>query len=277
MPPIVFVAVLAGAILHAGWNAIVKSAGEKFLTTILITATAAVLAAAALPLLSSPVPSSLAYAALSAVFQIIYFVILTRAYHSSDMSQSYPLMRGSAPVLVAIVSAFVLRERLSLPAWAGVLAVCCGIIAIAATGRSGDPKGVRFALLNGVVIACYTLIDGLGVRRSGAPAGYTAWVVLFTGVPLSAWGIVRNRLKFWPYLRQHWPLGVAGGLATMLSYGLALWAMTLAPIAVVAALRETSILFGTLIAGVVLRERIGAVRIASACIIAGGAIALRLA
>jgi drug/metabolite transporter (DMT)-like permease len=277
MPLIVFVAVLAGAILHAGWNAIVKSAGEKMLTTILITTTAAVIAAAALPLLKSPVPSSLSYAALSAVFQIIYFVVLTRAYHSTDMSQSYPLMRGSAPVLVAVVSAWVLGERLSAPAWVGVLAVCCGIIAMAATSRSGDPKGVRFALLNGVVIACYTLIDGLGVRHSGAPAAYTAWVVLFTGLPLSLWGILRNRGRFVPYLRQHWPVGVAGGLATTLSYGVALWAMTLAPIAVVAALRETSILFGTLIAGVVLRERIGPLRIASACMIAVGAIALRLA
>ncbi len=277
MPPIVFVAVLAGAILHAGWNAIVKSAREKMLTTILITATAAVIAAAALPLLRSPVPSSLSYAALSAVFQIVYFMVLTRAYHSTDMSQSYPLMRGSAPVLVAVVSALVLRERLSAPAWVGVLAVCCGIIAIAAAGRSGDPKGVRFALLNGVVIACYTLIDGLGVRRSGAPAAYTAWVVLFTGLPLGLWGGVRQRARFVPYFRQHWPLGAAGGLATMLSYGLALWAMTLAPIAVVAALRETSILFGTVLAGVVLKERIGPVRIASACMIALGAVALRLA
>jgi drug/metabolite transporter (DMT)-like permease len=277
MPLMVFAAVLAGAILHAAWNAIVKSARDKLLTTVLITASAALIALAALPVLAAPAPASLGYAALSAVFQILYFVLLTRAYHSTDMSQSYPLMRGSAPVLVALVSAWALGERLSGPAWVGVLTVCCGIIAIAASGRSGDPKGLRFALLNGVVIACYTLIDGLGVRRSGAPAGYTAWVVLLTGVPLSLWGIGSNRSRFWPYLQRHWRLGIAGGLATTLSYGLALWAMTLAPIAVVAALRETSILFGTLIAGLVLKERIGGVRIASACMIAGGAIVLRLA
>ena len=277
MPLIVFAAVLAGAILHAGWNAIVKSSGEKFLTTILITAIAAAIAAAALPFLSSVAPVSLSYAALSSLFQIIYFLMLTRAYQGSDMSQSYPLMRGTAPMLVALASAFVLRERLSAPAWAGVIAVCGGIVVIAVSARSEDGRGVRFALLNGVVIACYTLIDGLGVRRSGAPAAYTAWVVLFTGAPLGLAGILKNWPRFLPYLRRHWRLGTAGGLATTLSYGLALWAMTLAPIAVVAALRETSILFGTLIAGFVLRERIGLVRVASACIIAGGAIALRLA
>lgn len=277
MPPTVFAVVVAAAILHASWNAIVKSAGEKFLTTILITATAAASALIALPFLPQPLPASLAYAAVSALFQIAYFLILTRAYQMTDMSQSYPLMRGSAPMLVALVSVFVLREPLSAAAWAGVLAVCCGIIAIAATAASGDSRGVRFALLNGVVIACYTLIDGLGVRRSGAPAAYTAWVVLLTGAPLSLWGIIRTRARFLPYLKAHWPLGVAGGLATTISYGLALWAMTLAPIAVVAALRETSILFGTLIAGLILRERLGLVRIASACMIAGGAVALRLA
>jgi len=277
MALIVFAAVLAGAILHAGWNAIVKSSGEKFLTTILITATAAVVAAVALPFLKRVAPISLSYAALSSLFQIIYFLILTRAYQSTDMSQSYPLMRGTAPMLVALASVFLLRERLSAPAWVGVIAVCGGIVAIAANARSEDSSGVRFALLNGVVIACYTLIDGLGVRRSGAPAAYTAWVVLLTGVPLSLSGILKHWPRFFPYLQRHWRLGAAGGLATTLSYGLALWAMTLAPIAVVAALRETSILFGTLIAGAILRERIGLVRVASACMIAAGAIALRLA
>jgi drug/metabolite transporter (DMT)-like permease len=115
------------------------------------------------------------------------------------------------------------------------------------------------------------------VRKSQAPAAYTLWVFLLTGVPLALWAITMRRSRFAPYLRQHWRLGIAAGIGATTSYGLALWAMTIAPIAVVAALRETSILFATLIAGVVLRESVGRWRVVSACIIAGGAAILRLA
>ena len=157
------------------------------------------------------------------------------------------------------------------------LAICLGIFIIALGSTLKDRRGMRLALLNALVIAGYTLIDGLGVRKSGAPAAYTLWVFLLTGVPLALWAITARRSAFVPYLGHHWRLGIAGGIGTTASYGLALWAMTVAPIAVVAALRETSILFAALIAGLVLREPIGPRRVVSACIIAGGAAFLRLA
>jgi drug/metabolite transporter (DMT)-like permease len=193
------------------------------------------------------------------------------------MSQAYPLMRGTAPLIVAIVSAFQMDDAMSLAAWVGVTAICLGVFSIALGGTRSDGKGIRLALLNAVVIAGYTLIDGLGVRKSGAPAAYTLWVFLLTGAPLALWGIAVKRSALIDYFGRHWRLGIAGGIGTTASYGLALWAMTVAPIAVVAALRETSILFATLIAGFVLRESIGPLRVISACIIAGGAAILRLA
>jgi len=277
MPMTVFAVVMLAALLHASWNAIVKSGPDKFLTTMMVSGAAAALSAACLPFLTQPSPSSFPYALASAFFQINYYLLLARTYRDADMSETYPLMRGTAPLIVAIVSAFQMNDVLSLVAWIGVMAICLGVMILAVGSSLRNRVGIRLALLNALVIACYTLIDGLGVRRSGAPAAYTLWVFLLTGTPLVLWVLTTRRGSFMAYLGRHWRAGVAAGMGSTASYGLALWAMTVAPIAVVAALRETSILFATLIAGVVLRERIGPRRMISACIIAGGAAILRLA
>jgi drug/metabolite transporter (DMT)-like permease len=273
----VFAVVLLAALLHATWNAIVKAGGDKFLTTITVTTAAAALSAALLPFLRVPASASWPFAVASAAFQIAYFLLVARTYQIADMSQAYPLMRGTAPLIVALVSVYRLGETLSPAAWFGVIGISVGIFSIALGSNLKGRKGVYLALLNALVIAAYTLIDGIGVRRSATPAAYTLWVFLLTGLPLALWAITARRSTFLPYLRRYWRLGIAGGVGTTASYGLALWAMTLAPVAVVAALRETSILFGTIIAGLVLKEPIGPRRLISACIIAGGAAVLRLA
>jgi drug/metabolite transporter (DMT)-like permease len=277
MSPVVFAVVLLAALLHATWNAIVKAGGDKLLTTIMVTAAAAALAAVLLPFLRAPAVASWPFAAASALFQITYFLLVARTYAIADMSQTYPLMRGTAPLIVALVSVFRLGETLSLTAWCGVIAISLGIFSIAFGTSLQDRRGVYLALLNALVIAAYTLIDGLGVRRSGAPASYTLWVFLLTGAPLAIWALTSRRSSFLAYLRRFWRQGIAGGVGTTASYGLALWAMTLAPVAVVAALRETAILFGTAIAAIFLKEPIGPRRLVAACIIAGGAAILRLA
>jgi drug/metabolite transporter (DMT)-like permease len=277
MSLLIFAVVLAAALLHATWNAIVKAGDDKFLTTMMVTTAAAALSAALLPFVHAPARASWAFALASALFQVTYFLLVARTYEIADMSQAYPLMRGTAPLIVAVVSVLRLGESLSPLAWAGVIGISLGIFSIAFGSSLKDRKGVYLALLNALVIAAYTLIDGIGVRRSGAPAAYTLWVFLLTGLPLAVWALTSRRSTFLPYLYRYWGLGVAGGIGTTASYGLALWAMTLAPVAVVAALRETSILFGTVIAGLVLKEPIGPRRIIAACIIAGGAAILRLA
>lgn len=277
MPLLVFAVVLSAALLHATWNAIVKAGDDKFLTTITVTTAAAAVSAVLLPFLKAPAIASWPFAIASALFQIAYFLLVARTYQIADMSQTYPLMRGTAPLIVALVSVFRLGETLSPLAWAGVVGISLGIFSIALSSRLGDRRGVCLALLNALVIAAYTLIDGIGVRRSGAPAAYTLWVFLLTGLPLVLWVLTARGTGFRSYLRRYWGLGIAGGIGTTASYGLALWAMTLAPVAVVAALRETSILFGTLIAGLILKERIGPRRVVAACIIAAGAAVLRLA
>jgi drug/metabolite transporter (DMT)-like permease len=273
----VFSVVLFAALLHAGWNVLVKSAPDKLLTTVLVSASAACIALVILPFLTVPARASWPFLAGSAVFQISYYLLVARCYTHADMSQVYPVMRGTAPLLVALVTVFWAGDALSPIAWGGVLGICVGILGMALGTHVDQRTGVRLALLNAFMIAGYTLVDGVGVRRSGATAAYTLWGFLLAGVPLTLLVLNTRRRAFLVCASRQWRLGLAGGVATTSSYGLALWAMTVAPVAVIAALRETSILFGTLIAGVVLHERLGWRRLLSAGIIAGSAAMLRLA
>lgn len=275
MSTAVFAAVLAAALLHASWNAVVKGGPDKLLSTILIASASSAMAALALPWQTMPEPASWPFIATSALLQVLYLALLAHAYHSGDMSQTYPLMRGVAPLLVAVTGVLWLGERLSPAAWLGIGVLCGGILGLAAA-RHANGRASVVALLNAVVIASYTLVDGTGIRRSGASAGYILWLFFLTGLPLLAWVLLVRRAAFAQYVRRHWRLGLVGGLGSLASYGIALWAMTRAPVAVVAALRETSIFFGTAIAALVLRERLGARRIASVCAIALGAVVLRL-
>ncbi|WP_395337268.1 EamA family transporter [Novosphingobium sp. BL-8H] len=247
------------------------------MTTILVTGSAAAIAMMALPFLPAPAAASWPFIAASAVLQVIYYSLVARTYALADMSATYPLMRGTAPLLVALATASFLAEPLAPMAWLGVAAICTGILSTAIREHSGHGKGVALALLNALVIASYTLVDGFGVRRSGAPAAYTLWIFLLTGIPLVGWALWRRRKAFLRRIADGWLPGLGGGLATVASYGLALWAMTLAPVAVIAALRETSILFATAIAGFVLKERVGRARVVGAVMIALGAALLRLA
>lgn len=276
MNALVFAAVLFAAFLHAAWNALVKSAGDKFLMTIMVASSAAFLAAIALPFIPQPGIESWRYIGASALIHVGYFTLVALAYHHADMSQTYPLMRGTAPFVVALVGALALGELLSSAAWAGISLISVGVLSMVGLKRNGDSKGVAIALCNAVVIAAYTLVDGHGVRLSGSPVGYTLWVFMLTGIPLAAWVIARHGKTAFVRAGLDWRVGLLGGLATLVAYSLVLWAMTAAPVAVVAALRETSILFGAALSAFVLKERVGTSRLVAACVIVLGAIMLRL-
>lgn len=277
MSATVLAVVLLGALMHATWNAIVKGAGDTLLSTVLVAAMAGLIAAAALPFLDQPDPASWPFLAASSCLQIVYFVLIARIYHVADMSQVYPLMRGTAPLMVCLGSAGLIGEGLSITAWIGIGVVCCGILGLSVAGQRGDGRGVGLALANAVIIAGYTVIDGLGVRRSAAPLAYTLWMSVLIAPPLVLWAWAARGSAFRTYTARHLHLGAAGGLATLVSYSLALWAMTQAPVAIIAALRETSILFGTALSAIVLKERLTHARVLLACVIAAGTATLRLA
>ena len=273
----VFEIVLVAAVLHASWNAIVKAGKNTVLTMVLVTASAALWAVVLLPVLPSPSPESWPYIALSAALQIVYFALVARIYRIADMSQTYPIMRGAAPLIVALAGTLFLDEALSSPAWLGVCIICSGILIMLWSGGKKSREGLILALLNALVISGYTLVDGIGVRLSAAPASYTLWIFLITGASIGCWATLTQWSQTRHYLRLNWHLGAVGGLGTLVSYGLALYAMTQAPVAVVAALRETSILFSAVISWLILKEHITIVRCVSVCVIAIGAITLRLA
>jgi drug/metabolite transporter (DMT)-like permease len=280
MPPHVVYIVLFAALMNASWNAIVKSGGDKLLTTVMITSAAAAVAALVLPFLPQPAPASWPFIGASVVLQTLYYALLVAAYRHGDMSHVYPIMRGSAPLMVAALSAALIGEAVTGARWLGISLICGGVLGMA-LHRPGQSLSHRaataFALGNAVVIAGYTLVDGLGVRRSGAPAAYTLWIFLLNGTELLLFVLIWRRRQFAGYVRGRWLMAVAGGASTLASYGIALWAMTVAPVALVAALRETSILFATVISVLMLKERVTLQRLACIVLIIAGAVALRLA
>jgi drug/metabolite transporter (DMT)-like permease len=280
VPGAVVGAVLFAALLHACWNALVKSRGDTFLATVLVAAGGGLVGAAALPFLAAPAPASWPFIAASCLVQTLYYALLVETYRDGEMSHAYPLMRGSAPLLVALAGGPLTGERLGSVQWLAVGLICGGILALYATARATSPAARRttgFALLTACVIASYTMIDGAGVRRSGAPAAYTIWIFVLTGTGVLGWALRRRPRELLPFARANPRLVLIGGVTTLGSYGIALWAMTLAPVAAVAALRETSILFATAIAALVLRERVSAARMSAAALVACGAVAMRLA
>ena len=272
----IFGLVLLAAALHALWNAVVKGARDTLLTTVLVAGFGGLVGIVALPFLPPLAPAAWPYLALSAVLEIVYYGLVAFAYRHADMSRAYPLMRGMPPLLVAVVSALFLGTTLVPLEWAGIALISTGILTMLLGGRgTGDHRGLVYASLNALIIAAYTLTDGLGVRVSGAPVTYTMWIFVLTGAPLVAWAVLR-RPDIIAYARGNWHYGAIGGLGTLASYGLVLYAMTAAAIPLVAALRETSILFGTAIAVFVLKEKVTAVRLAAAAIILAGVVTLRL-
>lgn len=271
-----FNVVLFAAFLHATWNAIVKGSDDKLLTTVLITICAAVISAVLLPFLAMPAPASWPYLIASAILQTGYFTLVAATYRAADMSLAYPLMRGAAPLIVTLASVLWLGETLPAGAWNGILLICAGILALASAARGADRRGILFASATACVIAAYTLVDGTGVRLSGAPAAYTLWLNLLTGLPFGLWLLAARPPFLQGYLRRNLPFALVGGCGTLLSYGLALWAMTQAPVPVVSALRETSILFGAAISALILKEDVGMRQLGAASLILAGAAFVRL-
>ena len=270
----VALAVLGAALLHAGWNALVKASADKQLDTISIAVAAAILAAAAAPWLAPPAPESWPWLAGSAAVHLLYFAFLAGAYRWGEISYTYPVMRGGGPMIVALAAAFVFGEILTPQNALGVLLVCAGILGFASGAH--DRRATLFAVANAFVIAAYTLIDAQGARASGAAVSYALWFFIANGIVLGAAGAAARGRAVPAYLRRHWARVALGGACLLGAYGIALWAMTRAPVALVAVLRETSVVFVALIGAIAFKERLTRRRLAATGAVLVGLVALRL-
>ena len=282
----VMLAVLAAAVLHAGWNALVKSSGDKELDTALVHFLGAVVALPLLVVAGLPPIVAAPFIAASLVIHIGYYIALAGAYKHGELGLTYPIMRGFAPLLVALGSSAVLGETPTPMAWVGIVGITLGVtlVGLAHPGETlHHRKALAYAFTNAAIIAIYTFVDGSGVRATAA-AGYTAaaYVTLLfvlDGLPYPALVYFRRdragRQAILAYARRRWPLAALGGTASIGSYAIALWAMTQAPVASVAALRETSVLFASVIGTLVLKEAFGLQRALGTMIIVGGVMALR--
>ena len=276
MSTTVIVLVLCAALLHASWNAMLKSSGDRLGALSMMTIGAGI---GALPLLifaPAPHSDSWPYILLSALLHTGYNLFLIRAYKIGDFSQSYPIARGSSPLLVSLGAAVLVGEQMSAYTWLGVALVSLGIISLAHLKDRRDLSGPIAAFTTGAFIAAYTVTDGIGARAAGNALSYSGWLFLLDSIPLALIFIWRNkRLPLALEHKQNW-LNLLGGVMSLLAYGIVIWAVTLAPMGTVSALRETSVLFAALIGVVFLKEKMTMRRLFACIVITGGAIVLGL-
>jgi drug/metabolite transporter (DMT)-like permease len=279
--PVVFVLILLAAVMHAAWNTLLKTeeANDRLPS---VATLAAVGALCGVPLaIASPLPSveSLPWLAASAALQVCYCLLLVRAYRHGDLSLAYPLMRGTAPPIVALGSIFLFGEELGLAELGGVALISAGIAALTASSlRAGQPRlrPVGWAVATGLLIATYTMIDAAGVRRAGSALGYAAFLHLAFGLGVVAVALAVRRRETIAFARRRLLRGAGGGVLAFAAYSLVLCAYALGALAPVAALRETSVVLGAVLGARLLKEPLGPVRISAAAAVAAGAVLLQL-
>jgi drug/metabolite transporter (DMT)-like permease len=272
-------AVLFAALLHASWNAMIKGGGDVLLDTAAIVAGAGLVALPFLFVVPLPALASWPYIAASVTIHVVYYYLMINAYRSGDLSLVYPLMRGVAPLITGVLGIVTLREMPGALNWLGMLLISAGVVALALRTGAHSPSGraVGFALMNALVIAVYTIVDGTGARLAGNAWGYIAWLFVIDALPFTAYMLVRHRAAFADALRRRSTRGLVGGALSAGAYAISVWAMTKAPVALVASLRETSVLFATLIGARLLKEHLTLRRWIGVGAVLGGVILLKAA
>jgi drug/metabolite transporter (DMT)-like permease len=278
MPLEVTLAVLGAAMAHATWNAMIKSSRDVLLDTTLIVFFAGLATAPLLAFVDAPAPAVWPYIAASMAIHMGYYVALVGAYRAGDLSHGYPIMRGLAPLIVSICALAWLGEAPKPMVWVGVLLICGGVLSLGFAGFRWRESRVSlgWALANAVIIAAYTLVDAAGVRLAGTPEIYVVWLFVLDALPFPIVVLLLKKNQLTAYAAQFWLRGMVGGVLSAAAYGVVLWAMTRAPVAAVAALRETSVIFAALIGAWLLKEGHIAHRVAGAAVVAAGVIALRI-
>jgi drug/metabolite transporter (DMT)-like permease len=280
MDAFVFAAVLLAAACHAGWNATIKRGLDPLATTVLISIGASIVSALFLPVVGLPAMAAWPWCIASVLIHLVYFAALIESYRAGDMGQVYPIARGSAPLMTATATTVFIGERLGLLGWCGISLLVAGVMLLSLRGVRElarlDRRAVGFALFTAVTICAYSVVDGIGARLAGSANAYSALLFAGIGPVMASYALARRGRDVIAAMARHWGIGLAGGALQLGSYGIAIWAMTVAPIAIVAALRETSVLFGAAIAVIFLKEPLQPSRVGAALMIVAGLTLIRL-
>jgi len=275
LSPALTLAVLTAAIVHAVWNAITHGIKDQVVAFGLLGAGGALAAIPLVALSRAPSTASWPYIAASVVIHLFYTALLMRSYRYGEFSQVYPLARGTSPLVVTVFSAVFVHERPSALGLAGVVVVSAGLATLTFGGRRfANRTAVIAAAGTGLTIASYTVVDGVGVRAAHSPGGYTGWLMLIQSTDMIVIALVIRRREF---LRQRPSIatrGILAGALSLVAYGLVLWAQTRGALAPIAALRETSVIFGAIIGAVFFREPFGRTRVVAAIVVAAGIVML---
>jgi drug/metabolite transporter (DMT)-like permease len=276
----VFLIVLSAALLHAGWNAVIKVRLDPFLAMTLLCAAGGLIALPALCVTGLPPAAVWPWVAASVALHLGYYVCLSEAYRRADMGQIYPIARGSAPLLTALLSLVLLHETMSPGALVGVVLLGSGVVLLSLRGhRHSAPRNrlaLGFAVLTAVTIAGYTVVDGVGARTAGQANSYAALLFVLDALPMLVLCLCRHGFAGMAPMRRFLLPGLAGGAMSLVAYWIVIWAMTVAPIPLVAAVRETSVVFAGLIAVFVLKEPFSRARAAATALTVLGLVLTRL-
>ncbi len=266
-------AVLLAAAFHAGWNALIKISGDRVAVMAVVTLAGSLLSLPFLAFVEAPDPASWPLLALTILLHTAYHIFLPIAYDHGDLGQVYPMARGSAPLLVTVGAVVLAGEVLEPLALVAVICLAVGVMTLTfdkATGIVRKPKAVVFALATGVCIASYTLVDGLGARQAGSVLGYAVWLTIGGGLLTFLIAVTWKGDEVWRVARANLVTGFAGGAMQIGAYWIIVWALALAPMGMVSALRETSVLFAAVISTFVLKEGFGVWRFVSAVLVSFG-------
>ena len=273
-PQLLYAVVLLAAVAHAVWNALLKSVGDRLLMMAAIRAVGFAYGLAMLPFVELPRGLTWLWLAAAVAAHLLYFVLLIESYRLGDMSVVYPVARGTAPLLLAAASFLSIGETLSIAQVAAVALTSLGLLVLV-LGKGSGGAAIRVALANSVAIALYSLAGGIGVRSAASVLGFQVWLELLLGACVLAWvPLARDRARIAGFVAAHARTGLLAGAVSVAGYLAFLLAARHLPLAPVAALRETSLIFGTVIGAIAFREPFGGRRIAAAILVAGGVAAL---
>jgi drug/metabolite transporter (DMT)-like permease len=280
LPLTVFFLVLAAAVMHAAWNVMVKMKLDRFSAVVLLQSVLGLVGLGLIMVFGLPPSPAYPYAFASAFVHTFYLIYLAKAYEAGDFSVTYPIARGTAPLFTLLGSLVFASDAFSALSLVGVLIVVAGLLVLAfgqKTTSATHRQAIVYALITAALISCYTLLDGLGARASGTPTQYAGLAFFLFGLSIFVTGVALRGPGLVMQIAPHWRAGVIGGGVSALAYWIIIWCMAHAPIAMVAALRETSVLFGLALSSYILKEKLSPMRIAGGALIVAGAIVLRLA